>query len=63
MEKVTVEMRREAMALKKLLELSEADAEAGRLLSTREAFERASRAIDISSVRPGVTQRRPRKKK
>jgi hypothetical protein len=35
----------EAIALLRLPELSEADVAAGRLFSTREAFERARRAI------------------
>ena len=37
---------REAMALMKLLSLSEADVAAGRLYSTEEAFARAERAIE-----------------
>jgi hypothetical protein len=57
MEMNMADTRRKAMALKKLLELSEADAEAGRLLSTREAFERASRVIDDRGS-DGVAEKR-----
>ena len=37
---------REAMALMRLLALSEADVAAGRVVSSREAFARAARAIE-----------------